>query len=330
MAKRNLSVAPNACFDKTPENAFRMVVENYSRKEEVAQMAGEANRGLHPEESAFIGRHFSEKGARVLDIGCGAGREAVALGRMGFRVTGIDVSGKMLAEARRNAGKAGAEAEFKICNGIDLPFESASFDYAVVLDRALEHIQGRANRVRALREIRRVLKPSGILVFNAMNSSLLGEYLYLFYSAFVPFCEPERWKTELKETSRGKVRYYFGRYARGIAWESLMVPLACLKNLKRRVMMAVLGERYNGLEPGDAFYARRNSPGWRGTLFMHRHALKETLGEIAESGLSLKEYMGWFELSGNPFGRKFLRNLEIMHYYAAQKARNDAGGKAAE
>ena len=50
-------------------------------------------------------------GSRILDIGCGTGRHSVELARRGFRMTGIDQSTGMLAEARKAAQVAGAEVE---------------------------------------------------------------------------------------------------------------------------------------------------------------------------------------------------------------------------
>ena len=62
---------------------------------EVAGMAGRlAARGVEP-------------GATVLDAGCGTGRYAVALARNGYRVTGVDQSGELLAEARAAVQVAG-------------------------------------------------------------------------------------------------------------------------------------------------------------------------------------------------------------------------------
>lgn len=61
-------------------------------------------------EADFLERELGlSPGMAILDIGCGTGRHAVELARRGYRVTGVDLSEGMLAEARRKAGEAGVE-----------------------------------------------------------------------------------------------------------------------------------------------------------------------------------------------------------------------------
>jgi demethylmenaquinone methyltransferase / 2-methoxy-6-polyprenyl-1,4-benzoquinol methylase len=94
-------------------------------------------------------------GDRVLDACCGTGDLAVAAARAGGTVTGLDFSERMLERARRKA----PELEWVRGDLLALPFGEAAFDAATVGFgvRNVEDLQ------RALRELRRVLRPGGRL-----------------------------------------------------------------------------------------------------------------------------------------------------------------------
>lgn len=96
-----------------------------------------------------------EPDARVLDACCGTGELALAARAEGGRVTGLDFSDRMLERARRKS----SEIEWLTGDLLELPFEDASFDAATVGFgvRNVEDIG------RALRELRRVLRPGGRL-----------------------------------------------------------------------------------------------------------------------------------------------------------------------
>ena len=94
-------------------------------------------------------------GDRVLDACCGTGDLAIAAGRAGGRVVGLDFSERMLERARRKS----AAIEWVRGDLLDLPFEDESFDAATVGFG----VRNVADLERSLRELRRVLRPGGRL-----------------------------------------------------------------------------------------------------------------------------------------------------------------------
>jgi demethylmenaquinone methyltransferase/2-methoxy-6-polyprenyl-1,4-benzoquinol methylase len=104
-----------------------------------------------------------QHGHTVIDVNCGTGTQAlVTVAETGnrARVTGIDLSREMIAMAQRKV--AGEPVDFIVANAEDMPFDDAVFDRAVIT--LAYHEMNRAGRGNALKEIRRVLKPGGLLV----------------------------------------------------------------------------------------------------------------------------------------------------------------------
>lgn len=104
------------------------------------------------------------EGEAVLDIGCGAGVDtifaAMMVGPTGT-VTGIDLVPEMLAQARENAKLAGLRnVAFVETSAEKIPFPDAGFD--VVISNGVFNLV--PDKVRALVEAIRVLKPSGRLM----------------------------------------------------------------------------------------------------------------------------------------------------------------------
>ena len=110
--------------------------------------------------SEILKNHAPCEKGKVLDIGTGPGFFAVLMGRMGWQVTGIDCSEKMVETAARNAGKAGVHAEFYQMDNHQLDFPEDTFDY--IICRNVTWIL--YDPLRALEEWKRVLKPGGQLL----------------------------------------------------------------------------------------------------------------------------------------------------------------------
>jgi len=115
----------------------------------------------------------------ALDAGMGAGRLLAELAQRGWAVSGIDASREMVAAARSRL----PEAASRLVQGKieSLPFADASFD-AVVATGVLEY----SELERALRELARVLRPSGLAVLSYPNpGNLYGMWKLRVWYQFV-------------------------------------------------------------------------------------------------------------------------------------------------
>jgi ubiquinone/menaquinone biosynthesis C-methylase UbiE len=106
-------------------------------------------------------------GAEILDAPCGYGRHSLPLARAGYRVTGLDRSEPMLAEARRRAGD-GDNPRWVQGDHRELPFEDASFDLVLNLFSSLGY-RGEEGDRRTLAEFARVLRPGRALIVETMH-----------------------------------------------------------------------------------------------------------------------------------------------------------------
>ena len=131
-----------------------------------------------------------KSGMRVLDFGCGPGTITVGLARAvePGEVHGIDMEETQIELARAAAAAGGHDnATFHVGNVYELPFEDGSFD-AAHCHAVLMHVP---ETQRALQEVKRVLKPGGIIASREMMGAA---------SFNEPMGEttPEAWATFIK------------------------------------------------------------------------------------------------------------------------------------
>jgi ubiquinone/menaquinone biosynthesis C-methylase UbiE len=135
-------------------------------------------------------RHFVISQAVVLknhgeavDLGCGAGQLVMEIARKapGLHMTGIDLSEKMLADARQSAQRLGLEdrVDFRLGNVEEIPFPDQSLDL-VISTASLHHW---TDPGKVLNEIDRVLKPGGAYyVFDLRRDMALPFYLLIWFA----------------------------------------------------------------------------------------------------------------------------------------------------
>jgi ubiquinone/menaquinone biosynthesis C-methylase UbiE len=97
-------------------------------------------------------------GSSVLEVAPGPGYLSIELAKFGrYSVTGLDISETFVGIARKNAAEAGVQVDFRHGNASAMPFADDSFDL-IVCRAAFKNF---SEPVKALAEMRRVLKPCG-------------------------------------------------------------------------------------------------------------------------------------------------------------------------
>jgi ubiquinone/menaquinone biosynthesis C-methylase UbiE len=118
---------------------------------------------------AILAPHLPPPPAMVFDVGGAAGVYAFPLAQQGYQVHLIDPVEVHLQQARRRASESGVElASITPGDACRLKFADGSAD-AVLLLGPLYHLVERSDRLQALREARRVLKPRGVMLAAAIS-----------------------------------------------------------------------------------------------------------------------------------------------------------------
>ena len=131
-----------------------------------SEMLDEAGRRRKAGKILAVLRHFLGRadldGLTALDIGCSTGFIADELRRAGATVTALDIDEPGLAQARERFGDA---IEFLNAGGEAIPKPDASVD-VVVFNHIYEHV---VDPDAVMRDIRRVLKPDGVVYLGLAN-----------------------------------------------------------------------------------------------------------------------------------------------------------------
>jgi 2-polyprenyl-6-hydroxyphenyl methylase/3-demethylubiquinone-9 3-methyltransferase len=121
---------------------------------------------LNPARLRYVADRLPLRGARVLDVGCGAGLLSEALAGEGAEVTALDLSPELIDVAKLHLLESGRQVDYRLVSVEDLARDMpAAFD-AVTCMEMLEHVPDPASVLRACADL---LVPGGLLFVSTLD-----------------------------------------------------------------------------------------------------------------------------------------------------------------
>ncbi|KAA3596981.1 MAG: class I SAM-dependent methyltransferase [Calditrichaeota bacterium] len=115
---------------------------------------------------------------KIFDLCCGSGRHSIQLAKLGFSVTGIDLSQALLDEAVRQAEAENVKVGFQKFDAREIPFEN-KFDFGINLFTSFGYFDNSDEDLRQLKAFHKALKPNATFVIDFINHGYLRKSLVL-------------------------------------------------------------------------------------------------------------------------------------------------------
>jgi len=119
----------------------------------------------------FYLRQIEKYGEPILELACGTGRIAIPIAEKGYRVTGLDVSGPMLSQARRKAAAKGVNVEWVEADCRDFKLNRA-FNFVFFPFNSISHLQDLASLEACFSCVKAHLTPQGRFAIDMFNPRL--------------------------------------------------------------------------------------------------------------------------------------------------------------
>lgn len=110
--------------------------------------------------------------ASVLDMACGAGRHAIAFAKKGFKITAVDLSQRLLAEAKKNAISAGVDINFVLSDILEYETNQL-FDLAVNLFTSIGYFEDDEENYAVIKKADSLIKEGEFFVLDYFNRNFL-------------------------------------------------------------------------------------------------------------------------------------------------------------
>lgn len=143
--------------------------------EEILKNPTPAYQNLFDAEKEFLLSHV-DSNSKVLDIGCGEGRNIETILNITKDIVGIDNDPKAVIDAQTHLAKT-PTVQILLADVIAIPFPDNSFD-AVILMMTLVNFNN--TKVRALKEMARVLKQHGKIIISVYSENAFDERIRMY------------------------------------------------------------------------------------------------------------------------------------------------------
>jgi ubiquinone/menaquinone biosynthesis C-methylase UbiE len=171
------------------------------------------------------GRAAIKAGMRVLDVACGTGNATRPAARAGARVTGLDLTPKLLEVGREKARAEGLEIEWREGDAENLPFEDGQFDRVL---STFGHMFAPRHQ-RTADEMARVCRRDGAIVTATWAPDGVAGQIFKTAASYMPplpdyASPPILWGTEdyvRERFAKVATGFEFERHVNRIEWESV-------------------------------------------------------------------------------------------------------------
>lgn len=102
---------------------------------------------------------------RIINYGCGTGRHDLALSRLGYRCTGVDMSSLMIKIARENAATENTEIDFQVAD-VRTYESNEKYDAVISLFHVMSYQNSNRDILSAFQAARNVLEVGGVFLFD--------------------------------------------------------------------------------------------------------------------------------------------------------------------
>lgn len=291
-------------------------IDKYAQPEVVEFWRQFSQRGLQKCEAEMLAR-YAPAPARVIDLGCGAGRVGITLKDSGYEVTGLDLVWPMIRTARDLYAENNLPLRLLQSDIRSIPCANDQYDVALIFIAALQHIPSREARREVMAEVARIVRSGGVLILALDNlAPALTCYAWWAWRKIRSVFKSSSNADSIDRTSaddllesqranRSAVNWHLHGLARTLRWRTWtgLIDAARKVHLLRG-------------ESGDTAIDQVSLTATRGMVYYHLYRHAELIEDAAAAGLTLLGYHAGRELNEGQVFSVRVRQLDKQVLYA--------------